>query len=181
MDCPRCKTALEETELEGARAHRCAACHGFWVSREAFRDAAEHTDEESGWLAFELWHDAERFRGVPGDLACPQCAKAMPRLAYGDAEVQVDVCPDCEGVWLDADELRKTVAALRTELVRLPTSELLNVAFEEAAELAKREGALASEWKHLSRVARLLQLRVLTDHPQLRRLLISLQGGRTFP
>ena len=181
MNCPRCQSPLSASELEGARAERCASCHGTWISREAFRDAAEHADEESGWLAFELWRDAERFRGIAGQLPCPSCAKGMPRLSYGDAQVSVDVCPDCAGVWLDPDELERTVTALRTELVRLPARELLSVAFEEATEIAKREGSLAAEWRHLARVARLLELRVLTDHPQLRKLLMSLQGGRAFP
>ena len=181
MNCPRCKMPLASSKLDGIAADRCENCHGMWISRKAFRGAAEEADEDSGWLAFELWQDAERFRGVPGDLACPRCGKGMPRLAYGDAKVHVDVCADCEGAWLDADGLEPTVAALRTELIRIPTSELLNAVFEEAAEIAKQGGSLAAEWKHLSRVARLLELRVLTDHPQLRRLLISLQGGSTFP
>ena len=181
MDCPRCQGPLRSTYLGAGTADRCPSCHGLWVSRDDFREAAEAADEEAGWLAFELWNDAERFRGAPGDLPCPACEKPLPRLAYGDAEVQVDVCPDCNGVWLDADELERTVAALRTELVRMPSRELLGVALEEAADIARREGSLSAEWHHLSRVARLLQLRVLTDHPVLRRLLMSLQGGRTFP
>lgn len=175
MECPRCNTPLASRELDGITADRCESCQGMWISRKALRGAAKEADEESGWLAFDLWHDAERFRGAPGELGCPSCGKRMPRLAYGDAKVHVDVCASCKGAWLDPAELDQTVAALREELVRIPMAELLEVAFEEAAEIAKEGGSLAAEWKHLARVARLLELRVLTDHPQLRRLLMSLQ------
>lgn len=181
MSCPRCKTELARRSLDGVVTEHCPTCHGTWITRRAFREAAERADDESGWLSFELWRDAEDFRGEPSDLACPACGEPMARLAYGDEDVQVDVCARCQGVWLDPEELERTVAALRTELSRLRASELVELAFDEAAEIAREGGSLAREWRHLARVARLVELRVLTDHPRLRRLLMSVQGGGTFP
>jgi Zn-finger nucleic acid-binding protein len=181
MNCPRCKTALEPAKLDDADVHRCSACEGTWVPRAAFEDAAEDEDEDTGWLAFELWRDAKRFRGIAGELECPGCSTRMVRLAYGDADVHVDVCPDCSAVWLDARELERTVQALGRELIRMDVGKLLGAAFEEATQILREEGSLAKEWRHLARVARLLELRVLSDHPSLRKLLLSLQGGGGFP
>jgi Zn-finger nucleic acid-binding protein len=181
MNCPRCKTPLVAAPLEDAVVQRCPTCEGTWVPRDAFESAAEHEDEETGWLAFELWRDAERFRGLAGDLACPSCGKTMVRLAYGDAEVKVDVCPDDEAVWLDAHELERTVQALGREASRKKVGEILNAAFEEAGEILREDRSLVKEWRHFTRVVRLLELRVLNDHPDLRRLLMSLQGGGGFP
>jgi Zn-finger nucleic acid-binding protein len=181
MDCPRCRTALAAAELDGVRVERCGTCHGTWFPRSAFESAAELEDADAGWLAFELWRDAARFRGLAGDLACPRCGKRMARLAYGDVDVLVDVCPDCEAVWLDSHELERTVHALKKELGRMPVKRLLGAAFDEAGEILRRKGSLAEEWRHAARVARLLEQRVLADHPGLRKLLVSLQGGGGFP
>jgi Zn-finger nucleic acid-binding protein len=181
MNCPRCKTPLEEAKLEDAEVRRCGACQGTWVPRAAFESAAETQDENTGWLAFELWRDAERFRGLAGELPCPGCGKTMVRLAYGDADVHVDVCPDCAAVWLDAQELERTVQALGKELARMDTAKLLGAAFEEAGQILREDGSHAKEWRHLTRVLRLLEMRVLNDHPSLRKLLMSLQGGGGFP
>jgi Zn-finger nucleic acid-binding protein len=181
MQCPRCRLPLTDVELDGVRAARCARCQGMWLPRSAFKHAVEHEDAEAGWLAFELWGDTGRFRGQRGDLACPRCAKTMVRLAYGDADVLIDVCPDCEGVWLDARELERTVHALGQELARMPVTRILGAAFDEAAEILRSKGSLAAEWRHAARVARLLEQRVLADHPGLRQLLVSLQGGGGFP
>jgi len=181
MKCPRCKATLTAVELEGARAERCPSCHGTWFMRSAFEAAAEHADADAGWLAFELWRDAERFRGQAADLPCPRCGKRMARLAYGDVDVLIDVCPDCEGVWLDGEELEHTVHALRKELARMPVKELLGAAFDEAGQILRSKGSLTAKWRHAARVARLLEQRVLADHPGLRKLLVSLQGGGGFP
>ena len=181
MNCPRCKTPLVAAKLEDADVQRCATCEGTWVPRAAFESAAELEDEDTGWLGFELWRDAERFRGLVGELPCSGCGKTMVRLAYGDADVHVDVCPDCAAVWLDARELERTVKALGKELSRMDTAKLLSAAFDEAGQILKEDGSLAKEWRHLGRVARLLELRVLSDHPSLRQLLMSLQGGGGFP
>lgn len=168
---------MAEASLEGAPIQRCDSCDGTWVPRAAFENAAEIEDEISGWLAFELWKDAERFRGAMGDLACPGCDRQLVRLAYDDAEVHVDVCPDCDAVWLDAAELERTVDALGGELSKMDVAELLTAAFDEASQILREEGSLVKEWRHAARIAQLLRLRVLSDHPGLRKLLMSLQGG----
>jgi len=181
MNCPRCKTALVEAELDGAQVHTCPSCEGTFVPRAAFDDAAENENDDVGWLSFELWRDAERFEGLVGDLDCPKCGKTMVRLSYGDADVHVDVCPTDAAVWLDSRELERTVHALGKELSRMDVGDILSAAFDEAGQILKEEGSLAKEWNHMTRVLRLLELRVLNDHPSLRKLLMSLQGGGGFP
>lgn len=36
-------------------------------------------------------------------MKCPKCGAGLKEEARGD--VHVDVCPDCQGMWLDAGEL----------------------------------------------------------------------------
>lgn len=50
-----------------------------------------------------------------GELACPSCAEAMQ--AVGTARgVEVDQCPGCGAVWLDAGELEAMVAEARAHV-----------------------------------------------------------------
>jgi len=41
-------------------------------------------------------------------LHCPKCGQKLTEEKYGN--VDVDVCPSCKGVWLDADELGTIVS-----------------------------------------------------------------------
>lgn len=42
-------------------------------------------------------------------MNCPKCQTVMREREKGD--VIIDICPNCRGVWLDAGELDKLVAA----------------------------------------------------------------------
>ena len=41
-------------------------------------------------------------------MHCPKCGNALVVEKYG--EVEVDVCPSCKGLWLDANELETIIA-----------------------------------------------------------------------
>ncbi len=42
-------------------------------------------------------------------LHCPKCGQQLQQEHYGT--VEVDVCPGCRGLWLDAHELESIMAA----------------------------------------------------------------------
>ncbi|MBF0392890.1 MAG: zf-TFIIB domain-containing protein [Alphaproteobacteria bacterium] len=44
-------------------------------------------------------------------LMCPNCNVAMQDVARKD--VQIDICPQCRGVWLDRGELEKLLGSIR--------------------------------------------------------------------
>ena len=41
------------------------------------------------------------------DLKCPRCNVVMRKIKKKD--VVIDVCPDCNGMWLDDNEINKLV------------------------------------------------------------------------
>lgn len=41
-------------------------------------------------------------------MHCPKCGQTLATQCRG--EVEIDVCPSCRGVWLDANELETIVA-----------------------------------------------------------------------
>jgi hypothetical protein len=42
-------------------------------------------------------------------MRCPKCGHALATATYGP--VEIDVCPSCRGLWLDANELETIVAS----------------------------------------------------------------------
>lgn len=49
-------------------------------------------------------------------LICPRCQELLvPKLEHG---IEIDVCPQCSGVWLDRSELDQLLAAALWEVER---------------------------------------------------------------
>ena len=50
-------------------------------------------------------------------MRCPKCGQELATESYG--AIEVDVCPSCKGVWLDATELEQIVDnEIRTGLLK---------------------------------------------------------------
>jgi hypothetical protein len=48
-------------------------------------------------------------------MRCPKCGQSLATEHYGT--VEIDVCPSCRGLWLDANEL-ETILASESSLFR---------------------------------------------------------------
>jgi len=48
-------------------------------------------------------------------MRCPKCGQELSPQQYGP--VEIDVCPNCRGLWLDANEL-ETILAKESGLLR---------------------------------------------------------------
>ncbi len=100
IDCPKCQVRMNEMDAEvpGKKLmiDACPECHGIWLDRGELRQLIGDRK-----LADYLTKDIGTKTESP--LVCPRCGGLMD---YEHAEdVEVDVCLDCRGVWLDAGEL----------------------------------------------------------------------------
>jgi uncharacterized protein len=48
-------------------------------------------------------------------MHCPKCGQQLSQEHYGS--VEIDLCPSCRGLWLDANEL-ETIVASESSLLR---------------------------------------------------------------
>jgi Zn-finger nucleic acid-binding protein len=86
----------------------CAKCGGVWFHRGQMESTFPEAIKE-----LAVPDDAR-----PGDRACPTCSQAMSVFYYPQTFVEIDMCPQCLGLWLDAGELREiriVRKGLRTE------------------------------------------------------------------
>ena len=106
MDCPRDRVAMQaQTSWKNPR-HRCGTCGGIFLT-------PAHIDETLGeriatGLATRLRGEVETADGVrsielpASKLCCPDDGTRMCVLRYKG--VEIDGCPKCRAVWLDAGE-----------------------------------------------------------------------------
>lgn len=105
MNCPVDHAALREIKRGDFTLTSCGSCHGLWLTRDTLKQA------------FASHHPPERLDESETQPPLLQPAKARPcpschcplaaRWLHG---VEIDVCQECRGVWLDAGELRQVIA-----------------------------------------------------------------------
>ncbi|SLM32707.1 conserved hypothetical protein [Desulfamplus magnetovallimortis] len=122
MECPACKTLLEEVTIEGIALDVCKkGCGGIWFDRfelQKMDEPHEFTDENLiEVLAVEpvkkIDHSERR--------KCPKCQDVIMMRHFFSVrkEVEVDECPKCAGFWLDEGELFQIRHQFQTEEERI--------------------------------------------------------------
>jgi Zn-finger nucleic acid-binding protein len=103
MKCPACKNPLLEKSAGGMTLDMCyGGCGGIWfdaheLERVAARAAATlHT----------IWQAPVDPKKLAEPRMCPRCAgQVLDRKWFSDLKrVEIDQCPICGGIWLDAGE-----------------------------------------------------------------------------
>jgi Zn-finger nucleic acid-binding protein len=107
MQCPACGNTLTQMTVADVAVDVCAGgCGGIWFDNQEVHKL-DDTEEAAG----ETLLGIERDPGVTVDhdaqWGCPRCGHpAMTRHFYSpQRSVELDECPKCGGVWLDAGEL----------------------------------------------------------------------------
>jgi len=100
MQCPKCEDSkLIEKKVKGKSFHLdvCPDCKGMWF------------DENE--LAPLLKVPAKNIKVPPmaleQDIFCPKCEKPLFVFCYPQTMVLIDMCKECEGIWLDAKEFQE--------------------------------------------------------------------------
>lgn len=107
MKCPSCERQMTERAVNGVQLDICLnGCGGIWFDRFELKKLDE-AHESTGAELLDIAHDPAAQR-LHDRLACPRCQKAWPllrRFFHPAVRVQIDECPGCAGIWLDAGEL----------------------------------------------------------------------------
>src|SRR5579871_2182662 len=107
MKCPRCSVPLKAGKIDAAgllfEAQNCAECTGHFISVDDLRAAEQVVD-----VHLVNWRQLPGMETQGRILFCPKCSgqKAMDKVvSQRDQRVVMDVCGNCNGVWLDYGEL----------------------------------------------------------------------------
>lgn len=108
MLCPKCRKAtLEEMRIGDVQTavDQCRSCGGVWFDRkelEAIMDIA--------FKDLAIPSGAQETKRT-----CPRDCEVMYAFKYPQTEVTVDMCRQCEGLWLDGGELTE-ICKVRKQL-----------------------------------------------------------------
>ena len=106
MICPACKNPLREKNAGGMTVDVCyGGCGGIWFdAKELERVSARATT-----TLHNVWNTRATKPVESGPRPCPRCDGQMlqPKWFSERKKVEIDECPQCRGVWLDAGEFSR--------------------------------------------------------------------------
>lgn len=101
IDCPHCFVTMKQKEVEifgpNVIIDFCPRCEGTWLDGGELKRLVGNK-RLSDYLTKEIGTKSS------SKLVCPRCSGLMDIEKADD--VEVDVCLDCRGVWLDSGELK---------------------------------------------------------------------------
>jgi Zn-finger nucleic acid-binding protein len=127
ITCPKCSTVLERFAAAGVELDHCPACGGIWLDRGELA-LLKLTAEPGELRAIEERGSGDR-RVPPSSrtvkLPCPCCPGSMTAFSVGGAIL--DICPTCNGLWLDRGELEPALRAIGKQTPPAVLAALLGV------------------------------------------------------
>jgi Zn-finger nucleic acid-binding protein len=107
LACPRCSTPLAHVLIGGVDVDVCEACGGLWLDRLELARFEESDSVLGEVLLAHLSQFPVAIVDRSARLRCPRHPEVvMMRRAFSRAyPVEIDECPECGGLWLDAGEL----------------------------------------------------------------------------
>lgn len=119
MICPACKSPLREKSAGGITLDVCyGGCGGIWF------DAAElqQVDARAATTLHTIWTLPVSSVKLNEPRMCPCCAgQVLDRKWFSDRkQVEIDQCPICQGIWLDAGEFTRVYDEMKGAKVMTP-------------------------------------------------------------
>ena len=99
MKCPRDNTMLAVETHHGIEVDHCPTCNGRWLDHhelDQLEATVASTEEER---RATITYGERR-----SDLKCPVCGEVMKAFNYRAYNLELDVCTQEHGYWLDAGE-----------------------------------------------------------------------------
>ncbi len=139
MQCPACDKVLTEMHYGHILVDVCDhGCGGTWF--DAFElNKVDEPHELPGSPAPHVASNKKFTFDAPAKRFCPRCSQQPMRRRFFSPKrrVEIDECPQCGGIWLDAGELER----IRAELGRaagggaLSSGELTKLTYQYLKEL----------------------------------------------
>ncbi|MGI0149812.1 MAG: zf-TFIIB domain-containing protein [Thermoplasmata archaeon] len=145
-ECPKDWTPLRK---ETRSAHRrsvevdvCPTCQGIFLDKKEIRTLTGSSN---------LHELLTKYLGLDSDsrLVCPNCGGLMDGEDAGD--IRIDVCLDCNGVWLDAGELNRLTTMNEAEFREFTPEKIEEILKAKDIKNKDRRGAIRGIFRGLGR------------------------------
>jgi len=188
MNCPKCKTKKlsEKVRISDVIIDRCPSCAGLWFERDELRLAKdkkvkkarwldiELKDKKLDWFKFDLWKDKVKFKAKKDIDFCPACQTPLYKINYGDSDITIDVCPICQGIWLDRHEFKKIIKYLKNKADYEVLNNYVKNLISETKEIFVGPESIQSEIADLLMLTKLLKYKLVAQYPVLAKIILNL-------
>ncbi|MDQ3950862.1 MAG: zf-TFIIB domain-containing protein [Gemmatimonadota bacterium] len=106
LQCPKCKSPMEQVQIEQTQLDRCTSCRGLWFDALEDQDirGTEGAETLDGPVSGPAPAPAKEKRSA---FDCPRCKSPMIQMVDRmGRRVQYESCPRCHGKFLDAGEFK---------------------------------------------------------------------------
>lgn len=99
MQCPKCNCQLKRgiDKRSNTEIDYCPQCKGIWLDENELQVVCK----------FSACQISLPPNAVLSQRFCPQCEIEMYEFNYPETMVKVDMCPGCNGFWLDSGEIKE--------------------------------------------------------------------------
>ena len=109
MKCPRTDAPLKPTKAGGIEIDISMGCGGIWLDKFELEKFTEPSAFAGELLVEHLKQFHKPLPELEKRLKCPKDIDVvmMRRFYSPKMQVEIDECPACGGIWLDAEELEQ--------------------------------------------------------------------------
>lgn len=177
MQCPRCHQSLHTIAMDTVTVDECTQCGGIWFDQGELDEVIESAHPDLAWLDLDFWKNQDDFRVAAGDLPCPRCRRYyLTRMEDPDTATAAALCNHCRGIWLDADQLRRIIAAVTRMADRMDSADYVKTSLQQLAQVIEASpNRSATNWRDLQALLRMLKYRLFSEHPKLVSILVGAQ------
>ena len=101
--CPIDEKPLSLNHTDRLDVMSCGACKGAWLPATSAGTLLARL--ASATPPQQKFFDKVKAEGHPSSLECLECGTELLTVEHRD--VDIDVCPDCGGIWFDGGELQR--------------------------------------------------------------------------
>lgn len=112
MICPVDKKAMIVVEHHQIELDYCTGCQGVWFDAGELELFLESAKLEGPEQVFKNMLALPPVEASHRRLKCPICNQGMKEAAFGQPPINIDVCQQGDGLWLDGGELGQLLKQL---------------------------------------------------------------------
>jgi Zn-finger nucleic acid-binding protein len=109
MKCTKCGGEFQTKKLKGIEIDQCSNCNSIWLDYNEL-DQLEDTVWDHDELKGSLFYGTQ-----PSSILCPKCGKMMQKINYRFYDLELEICPDSHGFYLDANEEKRILELIKKE------------------------------------------------------------------
>ncbi len=136
--CPRCSDILTTCTSEGIDIEVCRGCEGTWLDADELKELAQKSSNKMQQCEEAVVLES---KNPAGEMKCPKCPDVqLVAFIYAfDSGIELDRCPQCQGLWLDKSELEQ-VSALMSKNEQHTEADLERFASFQSSGLSRYSG-----------------------------------------